>query len=64
MIRIGPKTIKNEIRNFILWYFHQNENEAEGIAKKLYDGIDTFMDEVYEEVPVYKNANGTFHTWR
>ena len=42
-------TVRNEIRNFILWYFHQNENEATNTAKKLYDGIDTFMNEVYEE---------------
>ncbi len=42
-------TAGNEIRNFILWYFHQNENEATDTAKKLYDGLDTFMDEVYSE---------------
>ena len=42
-------TVRNEIRNFILWYFHQNENEATDTAKRLYDGLDTFMDEVYSE---------------
>ena len=41
--------VRDEIGNFILWAFHQNNDEATGTAKSLYNGIDTFMDEVYEE---------------
>ena len=41
--------IKDEIGNFILWSFHENEDEATGTAKTLYSGIDDFMDQVYEE---------------
>ncbi len=45
MSKIESKAIENEIRNYILWYFHQNENEATGTAKELYDGIDTYTKE-------------------
>ena len=41
--------IKDEIGNFILWAFHENEDEATDTAKTLYSGIDDFMDQVYEE---------------
>ncbi len=34
-----------EIENFLLWYFRQNSDEAKGLAKELYDALNTYIDE-------------------
>ena len=46
--------IEDEISNFLLWYFRQNSNEAKGLAKELYDGLNAYID----EENLYKGEQG------
>tara|TARA_R100000655_G_scaffold31277_1_gene62758 strand:- start:152 stop:475 length:324 start_codon:yes stop_codon:yes gene_type:complete len=47
----GGSNVEDEIKNFFLWYFRQNSDEAKGLAKELYDGLNAYMDEesLYKE---------------